>query len=491
MADRGSSLWVATGSAIVGVLIGGAAVWYGQQARAPQLPAAVEVPASTEPPAVEAELTATNRDPLVLERAPGSLVDAVATTRDTVVNLETPWGLGAGVIVDVHGIVLTNHHVIADALSPMPSLFANSERPTTQLWARFASDRRVPAVVIVADPEEDLAVLRLQPDAQGETFAAAKLGTSGELVVGQDVFAVGNPFGLPHSVSRGIVSALDRTHVLENQQLSLIQLDASINLGNSGGPLFNLDGELVGIVTARRRQAEGIAFALPIDHVRGFLHAITDPEAARSGVIGVTLALEIVLAPEVLALGYTAGLPVETVREGLPAAAAGLQAGDTIVALRGKRLDGLPTAGRREALATHLQSSVRAMFSSEKLPLTVVRGHEVLELELEVGSATERDQVYIDAEDLLGLMLDRTSDTPRIAGARESSPLRRYADALAGTTVVRFAGRDIADVEALGGALAELRFLARKQGAAPSVLIGLRGDAGQEHDFLLEVLPGV
>jgi hypothetical protein len=111
----------------------------------------------------------------------------------------------------------------------------------------------------------------------------------------------------------------------------------------------------------------------------------------------------------------------------------------------------------------------------------------VVELELEVGSATARDQVFIDAEDLLGLILDRTADVPKIAGARESSPLRRWAEALRGSTVVRFAGREVTDVEGLGGALAELRVLARQQGAAPSVLVGLRDAAGQEQDFLLQI----
>jgi S1-C subfamily serine protease len=487
MGDRGSSLWVATGSAIVGVLIGGAAVWHGHQARIAARPPEIAIVERSPP---EAALPTTPAvDPLLLQPQPGTLVGAVAGTRDTVVNLETPLGLGAGVIVDPHGIVLTNYHVIADALAPAPSFFMSDDRPATQLWARFANDRRVSAVVIVADPEEDLAVLRLQPEVEGETFAAARLGSSERLAVGQEVFAVGNPLGLPHSVSRGIVSALDRTHVLPNQQLSLIQLDASINLGNSGGPLFNLDGELVGIVTARRRQAEGIAFALPVDHVRGFLRAVVDPESARSGVIGVTLALEIPLPPEVHELGYAAGLPIDAVHEGLPAQAAGLLPGDTIVALRGKRLDGLPapSVDRPEALATHLQAVVRAMYSGERLPLTVVRGRELVELALEVGSATARDQVFIDAEDLLGLMLDRAADAPRIAGARESSPLRRYGDVLRGTTVVRFAGREVTDVEALGGALAELRVLARKQGIAPSVLIGLRDESGNEQDFLLEV----
>ena len=100
--------------------------------------------------------------------------------------------------------------------------------------------------------------------------------------VGQEVFAIGNPFGLTHTLSRGIVSAVDRTDVLPNRTVPVIQLDAAINIGNSGGPLFDLAGDLVGIVTAHllgdnpRSRAEGIAFALPMDHVRAFLRAVTE-----------------------------------------------------------------------------------------------------------------------------------------------------------------------------------------------------------------------
>ena len=173
--------------------------------------------------------------------------------------------------------------------------------------------------------------------------------------------------------------------------------------------------------------------------------------------------------------------------EDKPAEAAGLQAGDTIVALRGKRLDGLPRAHNPEALATHLQQVVRAMFSGEKLPMTIVRGDRTLELELEVGSASARDQVFIDAEDLLGLQLRRDAEAPTIAAVRETSPLWRYGDALQGATISRFAGRDIAGVDGLADPLAELRSLTRKGGAAPRVLIAFRDTQGNVEEFLMQL----
>lgn len=479
------------GAAVMGVLIGGAAVYLGLEhpaldpGRAFEHASTLDGVAAVQPVVEPTSAVDSHSEP---ERP--SLADAVESTRDCVVNLETPRGLGAGVIVDPRGIVLTNYHVIDDALRPpTPSLFGDPEEraATLPLVARFGNDRRVPAEVLVADPEEDLAVLKLAPADPEERFAAAQLGTSSALRVGQEVFAVGNPFGLRHTVSRGIVSATDRTDILAKPQLSLIQLDASINLGNSGGPLFNLDGELVGIVTARRQQAQGIAFALPMDHVRGFLRAVTDPEGVRSGWIGVNLALRRPLDDEVTGLGYKAGLFVERVLEDRAAQQAGLLAGDTVVALRGKRLDGLERAEDPEALATHLQATVRSMFPGERLPVTVVRGGKSLEIEIEIESATERDQTFIDAEDLLGLLLDPKRDDAVIVGVRSHSPLSRYDRILHGTQLVRVMGEPVQGVDGLGPPLAELRQLVRKGGATPTVFLGVRDTYGREAEIPVRV----
>ena len=479
----------------MGVLVGAAAVYLGLRypVTAPG-PAALGSSVTESLPVVpspvtEPEPAAIEPDPLETSTRtePPSLVDAVAETRDSVVNLETPRGLGAGVIVDPRGIVLTNYHVIDDALRPpTSSLFggdADDAPRVPSLTARFENDRRVTAQVLVADPEEDLAVLRLVSSDSEERFEAAALGSSSGLRVGQEVFAVGNPLGLPHSVSRGIVSATHRTGILAKSQVALIQLDASINLGNSGGPLFNLDGELVGIVTARRQQAQGIAFALPMDHVKGFLRAVTDPEGVRSGMIGVNLSLREPLSESVKALGYGAGLVVGRVREEQAAAQAGLREGDTVVAIRGKRLDGLPAASDPEVLATHLQSTVRSMFPGETLKVTVIRDGQRVDLEIEIASASERDQAFIDAEDLLGLVLDPQRERPTIDGIRAGTPLHRYATILRGVTVVRFMGEPVSDVDALAPGLAELRQLVRKGGATPTVFLGIRDSRGREAEI--------
>lgn len=485
-----SVVWIGVGASLVGVVLGATAVYLGM--RDPAVPPEARSSASSATPAA----LATNPEGPPREGDPpavaGSLVAAVEATRDSVVNLETPRGLGAGVIVDPSGVVLTNYHVIADALAPTPALFGADEQTSARLIARFANERRIEAEVVIADPEEDLAVLRLvqSPDTpldQPERFAPARLGKSEALMVGQDVFAVGNPFGYPHTVSSGIVSALDRTGVLDNSAASLIQLDASINLGNSGGPLFNLDGELVGIVTARSRQAQGIAFALPIDHVSGFLRAMADPSATRAGIIGVKLSLETPLSDGARDLGYRAGLHIDEVVKDKTGEAAGLRKNDIIVALRGKRLDGLVDADASEVLAEHLQTTVRALFPGETLDMTIVRGAEALEVSVEVGSASAREQVLIDAEDVLGLRLDPAAQIPTIGSIAVTSPLRRYEKILEGAALVRVMGRTTGDFETLGGTLDELRRHAASRGLKPRVRLGFRDPSGREGDILIEL----
>lgn len=461
----------------MGVVLGGAAVWLGMtrpdalagSAGRVVAPEIVQPPAELEP----------------MRTASSQLADVVERTRDSVVNLQTARGLGAGVIVDEDGMVLTNYHVIADALAPPPAMFfgpgeqRRAEAP--MVTARFENEREVPAVVLVADREEDLAVLRLVPDNPDETFDAAALGDSSALRAGQEVFAIGNPFGLPHTVSRGIVSALDRTGILENRQRPVIQLDASINIGNSGGPLFDLDGAVVGIVTARRQQAEGIAFALPIDHVKAFLRVAPKPEAGRSGFLGVRLVPSERLPDPVQKAGYKVGLQVGEVDPERAAARAGLREGDTLVALRGKRLDGLFRADDPEAVAIHIQATVRSMLEGESLPVTVVRpGGEVVDLALEIEAASARDQVFIDAEELLGLVLERDETAPMVRSVRSDSPFFGWQQGLVGTRLTRIMGESIGDLDELAGHLEELRDLVRQGGAQPIVFVGFENLQGQQ-----------
>jgi serine protease Do len=157
--------------------------------------------------------------------------------------------LGSGVIVDGSGLILTNHHLIDGA---------------DQVTVALADGKSFKASVVGEDPDIDIALLRIEPSAR---LPAAPLGDSSRLRVGDFVVAVGNPFGLEHTVTSGIVSANARV-LHEGPHAPLIQTDASINPGNSGGPLYDLDGNIVGINTAMVEGAHGIGFAVPINRVR-------------------------------------------------------------------------------------------------------------------------------------------------------------------------------------------------------------------------------
>lgn len=481
-ATRTSPLWLAAGTGLVGVSLGAVAVLLGlregpRDERRPEV-AVADPEACVEPAAARAS------DPPHDDVGSSPLVRAVAATRDAVVNVSTGRTLGAGVIVDARGIVVTNYHVIADALA-VPSRARGDASPGPTVTARFEDGRELPAVVLVADRQEDLAILRLLGPDPAERFAAASLGRSSALAVGQEVFAVGNPLGLNHSVSRGIVAGLDRTDVLRERKLPLVQLDASINVGNSGGPLFALDGTLVGIVTMRKRDALGIAFAVPVDHVRGFLAAVSEPDVPRrSGAIGLTVEPRRAAAPSERRRGYGAWLEIADVVEDGPAARVGLRVGDGVVEVRGKRLDGLTDPGDA-ALPLHLQSTVRSLFPGERLPLTVVRGDEVLAVEVEVGAAPSDRQVAIDAEELLGLQL--RPGTAIIEGVLPGTPFAALPRSLRGVEIVRLVDRPIASVEELGAELARLRELLRGGHGALEVLVDLREDGGRTASYLVRV----
>jgi len=233
--------------------------------------------------------------------------------------------LGSGVIVDAErGIVLTNHHVVdqADAID-----------------VRLRDGRELEADLVGSDPETDIAVLRIP--ARGLTAVA--LGDSDDLRVGDFVVAIGSPFGLSHTVTSGIVSALGRSGLGIEGFESFIQTDASINPGNSGGPLVDLHGRLVGINTAILAPSGGnvgIGFAIPVAMVRAIADQLLDHGEVRRGLLGVAVQD---LTPELaraLMTGSTDGAVVSRVDPGSAAAAAGLRPGDLIVAVNGRPITG-------------------------------------------------------------------------------------------------------------------------------------------------------
>ncbi len=233
-------------------------------------------------------------------------------------------GLGSGFVISPRGEVLTNAHVVTQGQG-------TSLRRADQVYVQFADRNSVPAKIVGADPNADVALLKLDP--AGLTLAPLPLGSSARLIVGAPVAAIGSPFGEPQSLSVGVVSAVDRTiDSLTNFQISgAIQTDAAINRGNSGGPLVNARGRVVGINSQIRTTnggSVGVGFAIPIDVVKRSLAQLRTDGKVRYAYIGVST---VPLFPQLAAkfgLPVTAGAWIQQTTAGGPAAVAGLNGGD-------------------------------------------------------------------------------------------------------------------------------------------------------------------
>src|SRR6266542_2754014 len=231
--------------------------------------------------------------------------------------------LGSGFVWSNDGIVVTNNHVVEGASS---------------ISVNFNDGSKLPAKLIGVDPDSDVAVLRVD----AKNLAAAPIGASSDLMIGESVVAVGNPFGLSGTVTTGVVSALGRSVPSKEQGRTFtdfIQTDASINPGNSGGPLLNIEGKVIGINTAIYANAQGIGFAIPVDRARKVIQDLLRYGQVRNAWIG---AVTSTLTPEeAKRIGATArsGALVSRVFSGSPAAAAGLQQGDVITAVEGHGVD--------------------------------------------------------------------------------------------------------------------------------------------------------
>src|SRR4030081_3345900 len=234
--------------------------------------------------------------------------------------------LGSGVMVDPSGLVVTNNHVIEGA---------------DQVKVSLSDKREFEAEIVLKDSRTDLAVLRLKDTK--EKFPTLDFSNSDELLVGDVVLSIGNPFGVGQTVTHGIISALARTQVGITDYQFFIQTDAAINPGNSGGALVDLNGRLVGINTAifsRSGGSQGIGFAIPVNMVRGVISSAQGGSSVvRRPWLGAKLQAVTREIAEGLGLKRPAGARVASVTPKSPAARAGLKTGDLVVAVDGQPVD--------------------------------------------------------------------------------------------------------------------------------------------------------
>ena len=231
--------------------------------------------------------------------------------------------LGSGVIIDgKRGFILTNAHVIEQ---------------TGTITATLNDQREFEARIVGADPDSDLAVLRITSE---KPLPAIKMGRSDDLMIGETVIAIGNPFGFAHTVTTGVISAIDRSIRTENRVYhNFIQIDASINPGNSGGPLLNINGELIGINTAIYAKAQGIGFAIPIDTAKKIVSDLIKYGEVVPAWIGITVQnLDPGLA-RYLNVPENRGVLVKHTEISGPARKAGIQNGDIILSIENQPIE--------------------------------------------------------------------------------------------------------------------------------------------------------
>lgn len=262
--------------------------------------------------------------------------DLVNAVRDSIVSIETfveyrgkttQYGAASGIIISKDGYIVTNNHVVEDSTSY--TVKVNTTDPTTG----EAESTTYNAELCGTDADTDLAVLKIDAN----DLPVAKLGDSDELMLGDDVIAIGNPLGYETSVSKGIVSGLNRQVSDSKRGLTAIQTDTPINSGNSGGALFNTYGEVVGVVNEKRvdSYAESMGFAITINEAK----AVIDDLINKGYVSGrAMLGITYVNVTEAAALyrGDTAGWQVKEINSNMAVAQSGLTVGDTIVEIDGK-----------------------------------------------------------------------------------------------------------------------------------------------------------
>ncbi|MGE5097266.1 MAG: DegQ family serine endoprotease [Betaproteobacteria bacterium] len=279
-----------------------------------------------------------------------------------------PFGLGSGFIVSPDGYVVTNAHVVENA---------------EEINVRLADKREFKAKLVGADTRSDVAVVKIE----GKNLQTVKIGDTNKLRVGEWVIAIGSPFGFSNTVTAGIVSAKSRENLSQDPNLDavpFIQTDVAVNPGNSGGPLLNMRGEVIGInsqIFSRTGAFAGISFAIPIDYAYNVAEQLIKTGHVTRGRIGVGIQNVNKDLAESLGLAGTQGAAVSNVEEGSPAAKAGLEVGDVITKIDGRAVEG----------SADLSRTIRGMKPGSKANLTVFRNGKSRDVTIMVGEFKDED----------------------------------------------------------------------------------------------------
>jgi serine protease Do len=344
---------------LLGIFIGGS------------LSTASEQPVPVTPPPVHRELLEfSDAFAEIAEKLNPSVVNITCTEMHEVENLQetlrdedddNQFGFGSGVIIDTSGFILTSNHVIESA---------------NRIEVKLSDNRKFLAKMVGQDRETDLALIKVESE---KPLPAAPLGDSNQLKPGQWVMAIGNPFVYDHTVTVGVISALNRnlgTNIFDN----FIQTDAAINFGNSGGPLLNIKGEVIGINTLISSQGTGIGFAIPINMAKEILPQLKDRGKVTRGFLGLVPQQ---ITPDLqssLDLPSSEGVIISSVQKGTPADDSGLKRYDIILELNGQKVQS-EDQFRRVVADTPPGQSIK---------LKVMREGKVLELNVLVAERGER-----------------------------------------------------------------------------------------------------
>src|SRR5258706_7788171 len=285
-----------------------------------------------------------------------------------------PFGLGSGFIVSADGFIVTNAHVVENA---------------EEITVRLNDKREFKAKVIGADTRSDVAVVKVE----ATNLPTVKIGDINKLRVGEWVIAIGSPFGFANTVTAGIVSAKSRENLSGDPNLDavpFIQTDVAVNPGNSGGPLLNMRGEVIGInsqIFSRTGSFAGISFAIPIDYAFNVADQLMKTGHVTRGRIGVSIGNVTRDLAESLGLPKPEGAAVSTVEADSPAAKAGIEVGDVITKLDGRTVEG----------SADLSRSIPSMKPGSKTTLTVWRSGKTRDIPGTISEFTDQEETKVAA----------------------------------------------------------------------------------------------